>query len=152
MTRSKTSRSSAGHVCSSSRDEGGFTLAEVIVAIAVFMVVMVATTSALVTVIKTTRFTRDRVAASSIARQTIERLRAQSNTGHSLDIGALPTQVVYGQTYTATVCMTRDADSTTYSCAAVPACLSGHQWNVTVTVDWTTSDSRRVQYDTVIAC
>lgn len=133
-------------------NDRGFTLAEVVVSMGLFVTIMAATTTALVTVIKSTRFTRDRVAAASIARQTIERLRSENNTGHSLDIGTLPTTVAYGITYTATVCMTMDADNTTQSCTAVPACADGHKWNVTVSVDWNGSESRKVTYDTVLAC
>jgi prepilin-type N-terminal cleavage/methylation domain-containing protein len=122
--------------------DDGFTLAEVIVSIALFTIMSVAVISALVTLVKLTAVTQNRVAASNLARQEIEKLRGQNGTVSQLDSAALSV-ALKGTTYTVTPIM---------SPAATASCAPGAARNVTVKVSWNDSGSRSVRYDTVLSC
>jgi type II secretory pathway pseudopilin PulG len=123
-------------------DDEGFTLAEVVVSIALFTVVSFAVMLALVTLVKLTGVTQNRVAASNLARQEIEKLRGQNSTLSLLDAAAL-TVPLKGTTYTVTPIMNP---------AATATCAPGASRNVTVKVSWKDSSTRTVRYDTVLSC
>lgn len=123
-------------------DDDGFTLAEVVVSIALFTVMSFAVMLALVTLVKLTAVTQNRVAASNLARQEIERLRGQNGTASQLD-AAVPPVTLKGTTYTITPIMTPGATAT---------CAPGAARNVTVKVTWKDSGARSVRYDTVLSC
>jgi prepilin-type N-terminal cleavage/methylation domain-containing protein len=131
-----------------SGDEGspaaddGFTLTEVIVSIALFTVVSFAVMMALVTLVKLTGVTQNRVAASNLARQEVEKLRGQNSTLSLLDAAAF-TIALKGTSYTVTPIMSPAATST---------CTPGASRNVTVKVSWKDSSTRSVRYDTVLSC
>jgi Tfp pilus assembly protein PilE len=155
-----TSRSFAGHVGVLSRitredkqarsatddrpatDDAGFTMAEVVVSIALFTVVSFAVMLALTTLVKLTGVTQNRVAASSLARQEIEKLRGQNSTLSQLDATA-STVELKGVSFTVTPIM---------SPAATATCAAGASRNVTVKVSWKDSSIRSVRYDTVLSC
>ena len=123
-------------------DDEGFTLAEVVVSIALFTVVSFAVMLALVTLVKLTGVTQNRVAASNLARQEIEKLRGQNSTLSLLDATAL-TVKLKGTTFTVTPIMNP---------AATATCAPGASRNVTVKVSWKDSSTRTVRYDTVLSC
>jgi type II secretory pathway pseudopilin PulG len=122
--------------------DAGFTLAEVIVSIALFTVISFSVMFALVTLVKYTAVTQNRVAAANLARQEIEKLRGQNSTLTQLDTGA-STVSLKGTTYTVTPKMNPAANTT---------CAAGASRNVTVTVTWNNSGTRSVRYDTVLSC
>ena len=123
-------------------DDDGFTLAEVVVSIALFTVVSFAVMLALVTLVKLTGVTQNRVAASNLARQEIEKLRGQNSTLSLLDASA-STVALKGTTFTITPIMNP---------AATATCAPGASRNVTVKVSWQDSSTRTVRYDTVLSC
>jgi prepilin-type N-terminal cleavage/methylation domain-containing protein len=123
-------------------EDDGFTLAEVVVSIALFTVVSFAAMMALVTLVKLTGVTQNRVAASNLARQEVEKLRGQNSTASQLDAAAL-TVALKGVSFTVTPIMTP---------AATAACAPGASRNVTVKVSWKDSSTRTVRYDTVLSC
>lgn len=122
--------------------DDGFTLAEVVVSIALFTVVSFAVMLALVTLVKLTGVTQNRVAASNLARQEVERLRGQNGTASQLDATA-STVALKGTTYLITPIMTP---------AATAPCAAGASRNVTIKVSWKDSSFRSVRYDTVLSC
>lgn len=124
------------------RTDDGFTLAEVIVSIALFTMVSFAVMIALVTVVKLTGVTQNRVAASNLARQEVEKLRGQNSTLSLLDASA-STVKLKGTTFTITPIMAPAANAT---------CTPGAARNVTVKVSWNDSSNRTVRYDTVLSC
>ena len=159
MTAARTSGSTAGHVGTSFRsaletrwnrlvakheagEDAGFTLAEVIVSIALFTVISFSVMFALITLVKYTAVTQNRVAAANLARQEVEKLRGQNSTLTQLDVGAA-TVSLKGTTYTVTPVMSPAANVT---------CAAGASRNVTVTVTWNNSGTRSVRYDTVLSC
>src|SRR4051794_10017205 len=115
--------------------EEGFTLAEVIVSIGLFTVISFAVMFALVTLVKYTGVTQNRVAAANLARQEVEKLRGQNSTLSQLDVSA-STISLKGTTYTVTPIM---------SPAANAACNPGAARNVTVNVTWNNSGNRSVR-------
>lgn len=123
-------------------DDDGFTLAEVVVSIALFTVVSFAVMLALVTLVKLTGVTQNRVAASNLARQEVERLRGQNSTASQLDAAASTVQLK-GTRYLITPVMTPGATS---------PCAPGASRNVTIKVSWKDSSTRTVRYDTVLSC
>lgn len=123
-------------------DEAGFTLAEVIVSIALFTVISFSVMFALVTLVKYTGVTQSRVAAANLARQEVEKLRGENSTLSLLDPGA-STVTLKGTTYTITPVLSPAANAT---------CNPGAARNVTVKVTWNNSGSRSVRYDTVLSC
>ena len=159
MNPPMTARSSAGHVSilsrllrqdrrASTRQDGppaaddGFTLAEVVVSIALFTVVSFAVMTSLVTLVKLTGATQNRVAASNLARQEVEKLRGQNSTLSLLDATS-STVALKGTTFTIAPVMTP---------AATATCAPGAARNVTVKVSWKDSSFRSVRYDTVLSC
>jgi type II secretory pathway pseudopilin PulG len=131
-----------GEAPATGRDDDGFTLAEVVVSIALFTMVSFAVTLALVTLIKLTGVTQNRVAASNLARQEVEKLRGQNSTLSLLDAAA-STIALKGTTFTITPIMSPAANVT---------CAPGASRNVTVKVSWNDSSTRSVRYDTVLSC
>jgi type II secretory pathway pseudopilin PulG len=122
--------------------EEGFTLAEVIVSIGLFTVISFAVMFALVTLVKYTAVTQNRVAAANLARQEVEKLRGENSTLSQLDLSA-STVTLKGTTYTVTPVMSPAGNAT---------CNAGAARNVTVKVTWNNSGSRSVRYDTVLSC
>jgi type II secretory pathway pseudopilin PulG len=122
--------------------EEGFTLAEVIVSIGLFTVISFAVMFALVTLVKYTGVTQNRVAAANLARQEVEKLRGQNSTLSLLD-SAASTVTLKGTTYTVTPILSPAANAT---------CAAGAARNVTVQVTWNNSGNRSVRYDTVLSC
>jgi type II secretory pathway pseudopilin PulG len=122
--------------------EEGFTLAEVIVSIGLFTVISFAVMFALVTLVKYTGVTQNRVAAANLARQEVEKLRGQNSTLSLLDSSA-STITLKGTTYTVTPILSPAANAT---------CAAGAARNVTVQVTWNNSGNRTVRYDTVLSC
>jgi type II secretory pathway pseudopilin PulG len=122
--------------------DDGFTLAEVIVSIGLFTVVSFAVMMALVTLVKLTGVTQNRVVASNLARQEVEKLRGQNSTLSLLDAAAF-TVALKGTSFTITPVMTP---------AATATCTPGASRNVTVKVSWKDSSTRTVRYDTVLSC
>jgi len=122
--------------------DDGFTLTEVIVSIALFTVVSFAVMMALVTLVKLTGVTQNRVVASNLARQEVEKLRGQNSTLSLLDAAASTVQLK-GTTFTITPIMSPAANAT---------CTPGAARNVTVKVSWNDSSTRSVRYDTVLSC
>lgn len=123
-------------------DDDGFTMAEVVVSLALFTVVSFAVMLAMVTLVKLTGVTQHRVAASNLARQEVEKLRGQNSTASQLDATA-STVTLKGTSFTITPIMTP---------AATAACAPGASRNVTVKVSWNDSSNRTVRYDTVLSC
>lgn len=124
------------------RADDGFTMAEVVVSIALFTVMSFAVMMALVTLVKLTGVTQNRVAASNLARQEVEKLRGQNSTLSVLDAAAL-TVALKGTSFTITPVMVPAANVT---------CAPGASRNVTVKVSWKDSSFRTVRYDTVLSC
>lgn len=122
--------------------EQGFTLAEVIVSIALFTVISFAVMFALVTLVKYTAVTQNRVAAANLARQEVEKLRGENSTLSQLDLTAA-TINLKGVNYTVTPVLSPAGNVT---------CAAGASRNATVTVTWNDSGSRSVRYDTVLSC
>lgn len=122
--------------------DDGFTLAEVVVSLALFTVVSFAVMLAMITLVKLTGVTQHRVAASNLARQEVEKLRGQNSTASQLDATA-STVTLKGTSFTITPIMTP---------AATAACAPGAARNVTVKVSWNDSSNRTVRYDTVLSC
>jgi type II secretory pathway pseudopilin PulG len=122
--------------------EEGFTLAEVIVSIALFTVISFSVMFALVTLVKYTAVTQNRVSAANLARQEIEKLRGENGTLSQLDLTA-STITLKGVSYTVTPQLSPAGNVT---------CTPGASRNATVTVRWNDSGSRTVRYDTVLSC
>lgn len=140
MARSMTSRSSAGHgrAC---HPDAGFTLAESIVAFGIFIVISTAALWWLIDTVKLTGQNRDRITASALANQKLEKLRGESNAGQSLDSGTTPV-TVHGITYTVTTSLTPGSTDN---------CDTGSSRQVSVSVTWSGA-SAPIRYDSVLAC
>jgi prepilin-type N-terminal cleavage/methylation domain-containing protein len=142
MTYSRGTWSSVGFGSSGLAIDDGYTLAEVIVSLALFVVLSVSATIAIVNLVQITRVTQSRVAAGNLARQEIERLRGQNSTVSQLDTSA-QTVILKGTAFTLTPTMNPSASS---------VCAAGASRNVSVTVSWNNSGTRSVRYDTVLSC
>lgn len=105
-------------------------------AFSLFMVMSLASTTAVIRMTRMSNATQDRVAATSLARQKIELLRSQNASGRALDSAALTSGA-----FTVTPRMTP---------AANQACAIGQRRALSVTVSWSGGQSVRV--DTVLAC
>jgi Tfp pilus assembly protein PilV len=123
--------------------DDGFSLAEVIVAMSLFVIVSISSLIALTTLVKVTSNTQNRVAASNLARQEVERLRGENSTSSQLDAAAITQASVHGTTYTITPTMNP---------VSTVMCNPGSSRQVTVVVAWNSSGSRSVRYDTVLSC
>ena len=110
----------------------GFTLAEVIVSIALFTVISFSVMFALITLVKYTGVTQSRVAAANLALQEDERLRGENGT-----------VTLKGTSYTVTPLLSPAGNVT---------CTPGSYRKATVKVSWNDSGSRTVRYDTVLSC
>jgi Tfp pilus assembly protein PilV len=152
MIRSMTARSWAARDDSRSaeassdrelKSDDGFSLVEVIVAMSLFVIVSISTLIALVTLVQVTSNTQNRVAASNLARQEVERLRGENSTSSQLDAAAITQTTVHGTTYTITPTMTP---------VSTVICNPGSSRQVTVVVSWNNSGKRTVRYDTVLSC
>jgi prepilin-type N-terminal cleavage/methylation domain-containing protein len=136
MTRLKTIRSAAGHGSSlfGNRSDEGFTLAESIVALTLFVIVFTFGAIGVTQTIRLTGVTSARVAAANIATQEIERLRLANLTGHALVLtppsGSVPS--AYHVTNT------------------IGTCASG-VLSLTTAVTWG-DNTRNVTYDSELAC
>jgi prepilin-type N-terminal cleavage/methylation domain-containing protein len=126
----------------SSTGEQGFTLAEVIVSIALFTIISFSVMLALITLVKYTGVTQNRVAAANLARQEVEKLRGENSTLSQLDLTA-STVTLKGVSYTVTPRLSPAGNVT---------CAAGASRNATVTVTWNDSGTRSVRYDTVLSC
>lgn len=122
--------------------ESGFSLVEAIVSMAMLGVLAAASAYALLGLIATTRTTQNRVAASNLARQEVERLRMQSITGHELDSTPRPV-TLKSTTYTVTP---------SFSPLPQATCDATNFRRVSVVVTWNSPTGRNVRYDTVLAC
>ncbi|HZC74068.1 MAG TPA: prepilin-type N-terminal cleavage/methylation domain-containing protein [Jatrophihabitans sp.] len=127
------------------QDDAGFTLAEVIVSITIFVIMATSASYAIWGLIKTTRATQNRVVATNLARQEVERMRLQAGTARQLD-SAPQTVTLKGHTYTVTPTMTPPANDPTSPCD------TGQFRSVTVTVAWSGSGGQTVRLDTELAC
>jgi prepilin-type N-terminal cleavage/methylation domain-containing protein len=121
--------------------DDGFTLAEVIVSIALFTIMSVAATTAMLTIIKLTNRTSNRVAASNLAREQIDNLRLQNSTSAALLDDGTHTIQLRNTTFTVT---------TTLNPTPIETCASGGSRQTSVTVS--VSGAQLVRYDTVLAC
>ena len=122
-------------------DDEGFTLAEVIVSIALFTVMSVAATTSLVTIVKLTNRNENRVLAANLAREQVENLRLANTTAAAvLDEGSHNVQLK-SKTFTVTTALNPVAAAT---------CAAGSSRSTTVTVS--TAGQQLVRYDAVLAC
>jgi type II secretory pathway pseudopilin PulG len=144
MACSMTSRSSAGLGCArfALRDDSGFTLIEALVAFVLFIVMSVSATYALVSTIRLSHMTQNRVAAANLANQAVEQLRLQNNANSQLD-ASTRTVVLRGTRFTVTPVLNP---------ISTAACPLGTTRKVTVIVSWNGSGARSPRYDTVLSC
>ena len=119
-------------------NDAGFTLLEVMVSFLIFAIVAASATAAIVTGIKTSNTTRDRVTAASLAQAAIAKARA--------DVTTL-------EASSATVTTTSGRYTIVRTIQMPPGCPVGSQIPVTVKVTWANGGAGRgVRMDTVIAC
>lgn len=143
MARSMTTRSSVGRWLSRAvAEDSGFTLAEVLVSLGLFVVMSVTATYGLIDTVKLTNVTKTRVAAANLATQELERLRSQNAANAELDSVAR-TVTLHGTTFTVTPSLTP---------AATADCPTGSFRNVSVVVTWNSTPARNSRYDSVLSC
>lgn len=143
MTRATAVRSATGRrLARLASDDGGFTLAEVVVAIGVFTVMATTATYGLVTTLQLTNVTKDRVAAANLASQELERLRSENTTTQQLD-SSPRTVTLHGLRFTVTPGLNP---------AAAVECDPGGTRQVSVVVTWNSNPPRTARYDSVLAC
>ncbi|GAB2482269.1 type IV pilus modification PilV family protein [Jatrophihabitans fulvus] len=140
-----------GRVLHPTDSDGGFTLVEALVALTIFVMVAAAGTMAVVTGIRSENDTGDRVAATQIARQEVERAGAMPRTA----LSGLPssTSVTRGsKTYAVTRSVSPAPGGS--PCPAPSAAPSGTAvQKVLVTVRVAVPGSgRSVRLDSVLAC
>lgn len=132
------------------RFDNGFTLAEVIVALALFTIVAVASVSLIVKLVQAGNFTQDRVAAANLARQQIDMIHVQNNVPNQLPTAATAI------TTTATVGVAPAPTVNYVIITELPACpvTAPRLRNFSVKVSWTGTGggNRQVRYDSAIAC
>lgn len=137
MTRSKTTRSSAGHgssSCTAGADDDGFTLVESIVALGLFVIVLTFGAIGITQTIRLTGVTSAKVSAANLATQEIERLRLENLTGHALVLTPPDGSIPSGFQVTNTT----------------GACTNGDE-PLNVYVTWGDA-SESVSYDSELAC
>lgn len=143
MPRSTTGRSSTGRWRARlATEDGGFTLAEVIVALGLFTVMATTATWGLVTTLQLTNVTKDRVAAANLAAQELERLRSENANVEQLD-STPQTVTLHGLRFTVTPKLNP---------AAAVDCAPGSTRQVSVVVSWNSNPARTARYDSVLAC
>lgn len=141
MARSKTTRSSAGLDVSSPND-AGFSLVEILVALAVFTVMAIAASTALITTIQVSNQTQNRVVANNLARLKIEQIEGQALAGFAPNVTPTTT-ALRGKTFFVSPSLAIVSPASTFTCKARA---------VSVTVSWANSANRKVRYDTVLSC
>lgn len=144
MARSKTAKSSPGHrrfPGLAGGDDHGFSLVEVLVALTLFMIVSAAAIWWLVETIKLTGTIRDRVAASNVATQELEKIRAERNSGQQLDSGTISVNL-HDVTFSVQSVLNPSGAAT---------CATGSSRQVTVVVTWPNSSSG-VRLTSELAC
>ena len=136
MARSKTIRSLAGHGSSHFHrgTDDGFTLAESIVALTLFVIVLTFGAIGITQTIQLTGVTSSKVAAANIANQEIERLRLANLTGHDPVLTPPSGSIPSGYQVTETA----------------GDCVTGAK-TLTVVVSWG-DGSRTITYDSELAC
>lgn len=128
--------------------DDGFSLLEVVVSFVLFMIVASAATAAVANGIRTSSSTTQRVQATQVAQQDIEKARSMKPS--LVSAAGYPLTVVVG-TRTFTVARTVSW-STGSGCPATPAAGTVYYVNVTDIVTWTGNSGRSVRMDTVLAC
>jgi Tfp pilus assembly protein PilV len=123
-------------------DDAGFTIAEVLASFALFTIVAISASAGLVSAVTNTTSAQDRVAATNLARQEIERLRLENSTGAQLDATA----------QTVSLHATQFVVTPTLTPAASANCATGAARAATVVVSWNGSPARGVRLDTELAC
>lgn len=133
----------ASHRIGNSRNDEGFTVLEVVVAVAIFVTVGAAAGTAVVGGIRSTTTTDNRIGGSNIAQSDLEQARAQST----------PSPTSYATTPpngTGSYQVTRTVTMPTPSAGA--NCPAGREIGISVVVTGPGSATTRYQMSTVIAC
>jgi prepilin-type N-terminal cleavage/methylation domain-containing protein len=138
MARIATARSAAGHRPS---PDAGFSLIESVVALTLFVVIAGAATAWLINTINLTTLSRDRLEATALASQQLEKIREERNVGQELDA---TTHTVTFHNVTFDVVATTNPAINTY-------CPSGQSRQVSVVVNWTGATAP-VRVDSELAC
>jgi type II secretory pathway pseudopilin PulG len=138
MARIATARSAAGHRFVG---DNGFSLVESVVALTLFIVLAGAATAWLITTIHLTSLTRNRLEASSLATQELEKIREERNVGQVLDSGV---RVVTFHNVAFNV-------NATLNPGTSGSCATGQSRQVSVVVSWTGATAP-VRVDSVLAC
>ena len=123
------------------RNDGGFTVVEVVVSLVLFVIVAAAATSAIVNALATSNTTNNRVTATGLAQQALAQARADQAAviaTHDLTSVSGP----YTVTRTALVPVNVNGE----------VCPAGDTISVTVVVTWINGGNRSVRLDTVMAC
>jgi hypothetical protein len=116
-------------------------MAEVLVALTIFMIVSAASIWWLVETMKLTNSIRDRVAGSSLATQELEKIRAERNAGQQLDSGTTSVSL-HDVTFNVQSVLNPSGTS---------ACATGQSRQVTVVVTWP-SNSTGIKLTSELAC
>lgn len=169
MARSMTVRFSAalghlwghlgGHLRRRTRGEDGFTLVESLVTLTIFMIISLSAIWGLIKIVQITGITTDRVTATNLATQELERMRDQSNAGQQVDSAEKCTPVsncqvtLHGTTFTVTPSLNPDPHvigSTT--CSSTDSTANVAERQISVVVSWGGTPSRSVRLDSVLTC
>jgi len=147
----------AGGGFPTARDEG-FSLVEVLVALMILVVVAVAAVALVVNLIRTSRATALRIAATNVAQQDVQTMRAVNLTPAApTSIISATTSTTVGSTMfsvarTVQVCIAPSQFSSVYSCVASGStCPPGGYRTVTTAVSWPTA-VHPVELRTRLAC
>ena len=131
-----------------SDSDGGFSLLEVVVSFALFAIVAAAATAAVANSIRTSDSTAQRVEATQIAQQDIEKARALKPA--QISVTGYPLVVTAGaRSFTVTRTINYSTGS---SCPSTRVAGSEYYLNVTDVVTWSGDTTRSVRMDTVLAC
>lgn len=138
-------------------DEGGFTLAEVIVSLAILVTVAVAVTSLILTSMRATSENQLKVTAANLAQQDVQKMRALSDSQLTDQIVSTTAAVTVGRTVfslrrSVVQCNASTTGGTvSYSCGSSGTCAAGSYKSVSTVVAWPRG-FRTVQLATRIAC